>query len=247
MKMKCTIMILAVLAVYAPMSAQSSGLSISAADNSKFVLAVDNNNYGEASTNFNVNNLAPGFHRVQMSAPSDPRIRSIAPPEVLYDGFVFVPDSSQVTAVSPQRGQLNIVSIVPILQYLYGIITGNGNNNGNNGNTGNGTGNFPWGWPQLPQAGMSAADFQTLMATVSSKPFESTKLDIIKQALAVNKVTSAQVAQLMGQLDFESTKLDLAKFAYGKVLDKNNYYIVNNAFDFSSSSSELSQFIGGGY
>lgn len=247
MKTKCTLMILAAFAVFAPMHAQNSGLTLKAADSSKFVLSVDNYNFGEPSTTFNVSNLTPGFHRVQMSKPADPRVRTFAAPEMMYDGFVFVPDSSQVTAVNTQRGQLNIVSIVPILQYLYGIITGNGGNNGNVGNNGNGTGTFPWGWPPMPQQGMSGADFQTLMATVSSKPFESTKLQIIKQALAVNKVTSAQVAQLMGLLDFESTKLDLAKFAYGKVLDKNNYYIVNNAFDFSSSSSELSQFIGGGF
>jgi hypothetical protein len=45
-------------------------------------------------------------------------------------------------------------------------------------------------------------------------------------------------------LSFESTRLDFAKFAYTYTLDKENYYMVNNAFSFSSSVAELNNFIG---
>jgi hypothetical protein len=84
-----------------------------------------------------------------------------------------------------------------------------------------------------------------LKASVRSKSFESAKLEICKQALYSNKVTSSQVAQLLDLMTFESSKLELAKFAYGRTVDKGNYYLVNNSFTFGSSISELGDYIRG--
>jgi hypothetical protein len=44
-------------------------------------------------------------------------------------------------------------------------------------------------------------------------------------------------------IDFESTRLRIAKEAYTKVVDKNNYYTIFNQFDFESSKRELSDFM----
>jgi len=47
----------------------------------------------------------------------------------------------------------------------------------------------------------------------------------------------------MGVFSFESTRLDFARMAYHRVIDPQNYFIVNNAFRFSSSIDELYQYI----
>jgi len=47
----------------------------------------------------------------------------------------------------------------------------------------------------------------------------------------------------MQAFTFEDTKLQFAKFAYGRTFDIGNYFVVNNAFDFSSSVDELNAFI----
>ena len=245
MKLKNVILVCGALAAMIPAQAQMTEFALSSADSSKFMLLIDNMSYGAPQSNFTVKNLAPGMHRVQMATPgTGVGFGNYIMPETLYDGDVNIPDSSRVTAVSPQRGRLNIVSIVPILQYIYGIITGNGGNN-NNGGIGTGNGGFPWGWPPINQ-GMNANDFEMLKASVRGKSFESAKLEICKQALYNNKVTSSQVAQLLDLMTFESTKLELAKFAYGRTVDKGNYYIVNNSFTFGSSISELGDYIRGG-
>ena len=48
----------------------------------------------------------------------------------------------------------------------------------------------------------------------------------------------------MRLFNFEASKLDFAKFAYKYTYDQKNYYKVNDAFEFESSISELTTFIG---
>ena len=95
-------------------------------------------------------------------------------------------------------------------------------------------------WP-MDQAGFSNAS-----QTVSGQSFEDNKLQVAKQVFNSNCMTSVQVAQLMGLFSFEDSKLDFAKFAYGHTYDLGNYYLVNNAFTFSSSVDELNAFISRG-
>lgn len=222
----------------------NSELFIARADSATFALMLDGITIGSPAKTFNLTNLTPGYHRIQMTRPAVGKpIRGVAvTPELLYDGYVNVPEASRVTAVNTGREQLNIVSIVPLIQYILGILGQGGQTNPNTG-----TGQNPWGfpWPNLGPQAMAGADFEMLKATIMNKGFESSKMDVIRMATMNNYFSSNQVAQLMNLMSFESTKLDLAKMLYSKVVDKGNFYLVNNAFSFSSSSSELAQFITG--
>lgn len=90
---------------------------------------------------------------------------------------------------------------------------------------------------------MSPEDFASAKASISSKSFEDSKLTLAKQIAASNHLTSKQVKEIMQLFSFEDSKLDFAKYAYKYVYDPNNYYIVNDAFTFSSSIDELNEFI----
>ena len=90
---------------------------------------------------------------------------------------------------------------------------------------------------------MSPVDFASAKASISSKSFEDSKLTLAKQIAASNHLTSKQVKEIMQLFSFEDSKLDFAKYAYKYVYDPNNYYIVNDAFKFSSSIDELNEFI----
>ncbi len=90
---------------------------------------------------------------------------------------------------------------------------------------------------------MSQNDFVQLKQTIDNASFESARLSIFKQALAYNYFTSAQVRNLMDLFWFESSKLEMTKLAYPKTVDQNNYYIVNNGFNFSSSVNELGEYV----
>ena len=72
---------------------------------------------------------------------------------------------------------------------------------------------------------------------------DSVVLKIAKQGIAANGISSQQVLALIELLTFESNQIKLAKFAYQFTFDKQNYFLVNDGFTFSSSISELNKFL----
>ena len=93
---------------------------------------------------------------------------------------------------------------------------------------------------------MTPAEFATLKNSVQRQAFEDSQLRIIGQALDHNFLLSRQVIELMDIMTFDSGKLEVAKMAHSRTLDKQNYYVVNDAFTFSSSIDDLLAFIGNG-
>lgn len=96
--------------------------------------------------------------------------------------------------------------------------------------------------PAGPQA-MSDLDFERLLGSIRSKDFEDSKLSLASQAAQSNFFTAAQITTLTGLFDFENTRLDFAKRAYNACVDPQNYYMVNDAFDFETSIDELQNYL----
>lgn len=90
---------------------------------------------------------------------------------------------------------------------------------------------------------MSPNDFNSFMASINGLSFESTKQNALRTAFQQHYFTSAQVGQIVDALDFESTKLAVAKQAFPRTVDPQNFHTVYGTFDFDSSVSNLSQFI----
>lgn len=90
---------------------------------------------------------------------------------------------------------------------------------------------------------MSPIDFQNALSSIASNNFEDSKLIVAKQIIESNCVTSKQVRKIMLLFDFEDSKLDFAKFAHSRTADPQNYYVINDAFDFEQSITELNNFI----
>jgi Domain of unknown function (DUF4476) len=86
---------------------------------------------------------------------------------------------------------------------------------------------------------MDAQSFEMLKRALSRESFENSRLEIVKQTIDRNNFTASQVRQLALLFAFENNKLDLAKYAYRKTVDKNNYFVVYDVFSFSRSKEEL--------
>jgi hypothetical protein len=91
---------------------------------------------------------------------------------------------------------------------------------------------------------MSANDFNNAKNSIGSKDFEETKLTVAKQIAKTTCLTATQIRDIVMLFDFEQSKLEFAKFAYPGCFDKQNYYIINDSFDFESSVEELTRAIG---
>lgn len=108
-----------------------------------------------------------------------------------------------------------------------------GNNNYNNSNNNNSNCTFP----------MSSWDFKDAKTSISKQTFADQQMQIAKQVVQNHCVSTDQIKEIMGIFTFEQNKLDFAKFAYDYCTEKANYYKVNDAFTFSGSVTELTNYV----
>jgi hypothetical protein len=86
--------------------------------------------------------------------------------------------------------------------------------------------------------------FKNMMQAVRNQNFEDGKLRVAKQIIKLNYcMTVNQLVQILRLFDFDESKLKLAKFAYHYVYDIENFYKVNNVFDFESNAKKLDRYI----
>lgn len=82
-----------------------------------------------------------------------------------------------------------------------------------------------------------------LKQTMSQESFDDNRLAILKSAVRDQYISTAQVTELVSLFSFEKSKLDAAKYCYTYCSDAENYYLVANSFSYSSSKTELLQYI----
>jgi len=90
---------------------------------------------------------------------------------------------------------------------------------------------------------ISSNDFAQAKESLRKEWFENKRLETAKQIIDQNYFTSQQVKEMVLLFTYENNRLDIAKYAYGKTVDKGNYFIMNDAFTFNSNKEKLSEYI----
>jgi len=90
---------------------------------------------------------------------------------------------------------------------------------------------------------MSSSDYQSALKSIESKSFADSKLILAKQVAKSNCSTAGQIKSIMQLFTFEDNKLEYAKFAYGFCFNPENYWKLNDAFEFESTIEELNDYI----
>lgn len=90
---------------------------------------------------------------------------------------------------------------------------------------------------------ISNDQFQRGVNSIKNESFSDNQMRIARQFTRNNCLSVNQIVTIMGLFSFEQNKLDYAKFAYDFCVDKGNYFMVNDAFTFSSSKSDLNNFL----
>jgi hypothetical protein len=198
-----------------------SDLVLTVYDNSLFTVIFDRKIYDNPVPVFRLSNITPGNHRLIMK-------RRVGGPHgayrTLYDGNIHIPENSEVTARINKFNEL--------------VVNSRQNYSRNEGYH-EYEGGHQHGYYDRP-----LLDLDRLINSIRNASFENDKKIIAEQAISSNRVKADQIYQILLQFSFESTRLSVAKFAYRFCEDKRNYYIVNDAFTFSSSRRELSNYIG---
>jgi len=94
-----------------------------------------------------------------------------------------------------------------------------------------------------PVAVMDEEEFEDILSRMQESWFAEDRLIMARQAIGDRSISSGQALEMAGTFSFESTKLEFAKFAYLKVYDPERFYILNDAFSFSSSRRELDEYM----
>lgn len=92
---------------------------------------------------------------------------------------------------------------------------------------------------------MQPQDVSALLGSIQNQDFEASKMSVAKQAVGNATILAEDVARVMKTFDYESSRLDFAKLAYARCCDQRNYFKVNDAFEFSSSVTDLQRFTSG--
>lgn len=229
----------------------SSDLNLRMFNNSSFCVELDRQMYGNNNNSFMVSNLIPGSHYLVVYKNSHLNNGRHVGTGIIFSGYITIPGNVKVSAMINNKNRYVVISEVLFMNNApdhgkkgkkeehgrndrrddrYGK---NEHNNGNNG----------YGYNSYNNYMISPADFSSLKMTILKSGFESTKLGVASNALMYNNFTSAQIAEILYLFTFESTKLEFAKLAYAKVVDKERFFLVYNAFTFKSSIDELNRYI----
>ena len=251
--MKKTITTLAILLVLFGFEAKASQLILRTNTYSTKAI-ISGNRYFSNNGEFRVQNMPAGRHFITITQRGNrgnnrgqgrrngqgARMGN----NVLFQGKIVIPKQSIVTARLTHRGGLIIERVEPIRRqrptprrtcdtptnYRNGSGTDYGDRRGANRNT-------------RPPRQRGVSNYNLAINQIRNASFESERKAIARQYIRANTVSSREVLEIIQQFDFESTKLELAKFAYDKTIDPQNYFIVNKGFSFSSSSSALDRYI----
>jgi hypothetical protein len=98
--------------------------------------------------------------------------------------------------------------------------------------------------PNPPPCRVSDGDFTIAKTNIINESISSTQLSIAREVVRAKKCfTCMQIKELTKLLSIESYKLDFVKFSYDFTIDKENFYIISDAFSASSSKNQLLDFI----
>jgi hypothetical protein len=230
---------LASLSLFAFDGARMSISTIS--NNMNLKIELDGQRIRLAGSNITLNNLSEGKHNFRVyRAKRIDRFSSRYDQdyEIIYATSVYLNRAYQVDITINGSGKVNMDTyrIDSESEYYFDDHRENDFRNDADRNCGNGNDLYY-------RNVMNAGEFRQVTDQIRKEWFDANRMISVKTIMDKNNFTTRQVKELMYLLTFESNKLELAKYAYRKTIDKENYWQLNDVFTFSSSKEELARFI----
>jgi hypothetical protein len=88
---------------------------------------------------------------------------------------------------------------------------------------------------------MNSTSFAQAKSSIASKSFSDSKMTTAKQITQTNCLTAQQIKEITELFDFDEDRVTYASYAHKRCVDPQNYFIINDAFQFESSIDELNQ------
>jgi hypothetical protein len=171
-----------------------------------------------------INGIRPGYHEVRIYGSNSYRgNRQGNRSRPLYSGSIFVRPGYHVDIIMSRFGRV-FVDEFPL---------GGGYEE-------------PWGyggtnnsWYDGNCQPMSGAAFGQLKASLGKIAFEDTRLNALRQGIKGNFLELSQVRELMDLFAFEDNKMEVARECYSLTTNRQQYYVLQDAFAFNSNKEAL--------
>lgn len=162
--------------------------------------------------------------------------------------------NQRVVGEIDQNGNLTILQTIQIStpNWYSTVVTNDPNQNGGgtwngNGNgswNGNGNGNGNGGWNGNGQNGsIDNASFNLFIEDLKKESFDPKRQERAVAYVTKANLSADQIGQILKTFTFDSYKVEVAKKAYSRCYDKQNYFIWKSAFSFESNYREVEEFV----
>jgi hypothetical protein len=217
-------------------------LSISTISNNlNLKIELDGQRVRLSGNSITINNLKEGNHnfRVYRAKRNDHYSNRLDPAyEIIYATSVYLNRAYQVDITINGAGKVFMDSyrIDSESEFYFNDYTNHGNKAGDDKVCGSGS---DYSYGNIMRAG----EFRQVIDQIRKEWFDANRMISVKTLADKNNFTVKQVKELMYLFTFESNRLEVAKYAFRKTSDKENYWQLNDAFMFSNSKDELARFI----
>ena len=249
------------LCIVLPLNA--SELIIRVFNGSSFYVTINGHQYQSTSGTVSITGLNKGNHHLEIYKPVV--LGNGFTNNRVYSGYVNIPHHKRLIAELDRFNSFRIIRKENMNNSSYGNSNSYGNAYGNNYNNAYGnsygynnganyssydynsydyanTGNYA-GY-SYPTYGMMPETLDALLGTLDRESFDDRRLSIAFSAISMNGITCMQLKEIMFMLSFDSNRLKLAKRSYDYISDKNNVFLLNDAFTFSSNADAFFRYIG---
>src|SRR5687768_890435 len=226
MKKIITLMFSLFLVISAFAATNPSRLSITSFSSAVLTVEVDGNRYERVPGSLVINDLPSGYHKIKVYELGIERrgFRKVDSYNLIYSSSLLLKPLHHINIAISPTGRVRISE--EAIRRNRNDRDDWGRNNPRNDN----------GWYDRDRDGrgynqpMNDRMFMAAKETIRRESFDKDKLMVAKQIVSNNMFNSSQVKELVQLFSFDDAKVELAKFAYTKTFDRNNYFIIYDAF-----------------
>jgi hypothetical protein len=234
------------MAAFAAERPKQSRITIATYNNTDISVQVDGRRYDERDNTIRINNVDPGYRRIQVYQREASGLFGRVRERLIYSSTLYVKPRSEVDIFINRNGRAQV------RESELDNRNGRKDDRWDNDNR--------WddrdrrddrrddrrnddGWDNSrPGRGMSSQSFQSMMQTLRRESFDNTRLTLARQMIDRNSFETSQVREMLQLFSFENNRLDLAKYAYRNTVDRQNYHGLYDVFSYSSSRDELARY-----
>lgn len=164
----------------------------------------------------------------------------------VFNSTINLGMNQRVIGEIDQNGNLTILQTIQISNpnWYSTVVTNDPNQNGGGTWNGNGNGYGTGTWNGNGQnSSIDNTSFNLFIEDLKKESFDTKRQERAIAYVTKANLSADQIGQILKTFTFDSYKIEIAKKAYSRCFDKQNYFIWKSAFSFESNYRDVEEFI----